>query len=203
MLVKLQTHNGSGKLTEQDARAALRAHGITNPSKALIENWLRVQQNEETASPPPALRETVVDMQPCIKSFPLSRGRKQRSSAFERVKPRTNAARTGPATAGAPTQGGQTAHRGAVVSGPCNPDGRWNTDAEGISQLGNPFEPARNSRPLQKPRPLSDAAHSPREVATRMGHPIQNENAPSQRLPWGGLLGLFAGIAPDTLKQRW
>ena len=53
-------------MTEEDARAALRAQGIRNPSKALIENWLRVQQCEEAASPPPAPWETVGDMQPCI-----------------------------------------------------------------------------------------------------------------------------------------
>lgn len=53
-------------MTEQEARTTLRAQGITNPSKALIENWLRVQQYEETASPSPAPRETVRDMQPCI-----------------------------------------------------------------------------------------------------------------------------------------
>ena len=53
-------------MTEKDARAALRAQGITNPSKALVENWLRVQQYEEAASLPQAARETVRDMQPCI-----------------------------------------------------------------------------------------------------------------------------------------
>ncbi len=55
-------------MTEQDAKAALRAQGITSPSKSLIENWLRVQQYEEAASPPPPLRETVGDMQPCVSS---------------------------------------------------------------------------------------------------------------------------------------
>lgn len=53
-------------MTEQDARAALRAQGITNPSNALVENWLRVQQYEEAASLPPPSRERVGDMQPCI-----------------------------------------------------------------------------------------------------------------------------------------
>lgn len=53
-------------MTEKEARATLRAQGITNPSKTLVENWLRVQQYEEAASPPPAARETVRDMQPCI-----------------------------------------------------------------------------------------------------------------------------------------
>jgi hypothetical protein len=55
-------------MNEQDAKAALRAQGITNPSKALVENWLRVQCYEEAASPPPAPRVTVVDTQPCISS---------------------------------------------------------------------------------------------------------------------------------------
>jgi hypothetical protein len=55
-------------MTEQEARVALRAQGITNPSKALIENWLRVQRYEETASPSPARGETVRDMQPCVSS---------------------------------------------------------------------------------------------------------------------------------------
>jgi hypothetical protein len=55
-------------MTEQEARSALRAQGITNPSKALIKNWLRVQRYEEAASPPPAPRETVGDMQPCASS---------------------------------------------------------------------------------------------------------------------------------------
>src|SRR6266705_2031474 len=54
-------------MNKDEARAALRAQGITNPSKGLIENWLRVHQYE-TASPPPALRETVGDMQPCVSS---------------------------------------------------------------------------------------------------------------------------------------
>lgn len=53
-------------MTEKDAKDALRGQGITNPSKALIENWLRAQHYEESASPPPAPRETVRDMQPCI-----------------------------------------------------------------------------------------------------------------------------------------
>ena len=55
-------------MTEQDARVALQEMGITNPSKALVENWLRVQSYEEAASPPPALRETVRDIQPCVSS---------------------------------------------------------------------------------------------------------------------------------------
>ena len=55
-------------MTEQDARAALRAQGITNPSKALVENWLRVRQYEEAASPPLALKKAVRDMQPCVSS---------------------------------------------------------------------------------------------------------------------------------------
>lgn len=55
-------------MNEQDAKAALRAQGITNPSKALIENWLRVQSYEEAANPPPAPRVTVRDTQPCISS---------------------------------------------------------------------------------------------------------------------------------------
>jgi hypothetical protein len=54
-------------MTEQEARAALRAQGITNPSKALIKNWLRVQHYEE-ASSPEAPRVTVGDMQPCVSS---------------------------------------------------------------------------------------------------------------------------------------
>ena len=53
-------------MNEQDAKSAIRAQGITNPSKALIKNWLRVQHCEEAASPTPAPRETVGDMQPCI-----------------------------------------------------------------------------------------------------------------------------------------
>ena len=53
-------------MNQSEARAALRAQGIKNPSKALIENWLRVQHSEETASRPPAPRETVRDTQPCI-----------------------------------------------------------------------------------------------------------------------------------------
>jgi len=53
-------------MTKQDARAALQAQGIRNPSEALIENWLRVQHYEEAANQSPALKETVGDMQPCI-----------------------------------------------------------------------------------------------------------------------------------------
>lgn len=53
-------------MTEQDARAALRAQGIKNPSKSLIENWLRVQHSEETASRPEVPRDTIREMQPCI-----------------------------------------------------------------------------------------------------------------------------------------
>jgi hypothetical protein len=53
-------------LTRQQALEALRAQGITNPSKSLIENWLCVQQYEETANSPQATGETVGDMQPCI-----------------------------------------------------------------------------------------------------------------------------------------
>lgn len=56
------------KMNQSEARAVLRAQGITNPSKSLIENWLRVQQYEEAASPPPAPRETVGDIQPCVSS---------------------------------------------------------------------------------------------------------------------------------------
>jgi hypothetical protein len=55
-------------VTRQQAIEALRAQGITNPSKSLIENWLRVQRYEEAASPPPALGETVGDVQPCVSS---------------------------------------------------------------------------------------------------------------------------------------
>jgi hypothetical protein len=53
-------------MNEQEAKAALRAQGITNPSKSLIENWLRVQHYEEAASSLEVPGETVVDMQPCI-----------------------------------------------------------------------------------------------------------------------------------------
>lgn len=53
-------------MTEQDAKAALRAQGITSPSKSLIENWLRVEHYEEAADQPTALKETVGDLQPCI-----------------------------------------------------------------------------------------------------------------------------------------
>jgi hypothetical protein len=53
-------------MTEQEARAVLRAQGITNPSKSLIENWLRVQRYEEAASSLEVPRETVEDRQPCI-----------------------------------------------------------------------------------------------------------------------------------------
>ena len=55
-------------MTDQDAIAALREFGITNPSKSLIESWLCVRQYEETASPPPVARETVRDMQRCVSS---------------------------------------------------------------------------------------------------------------------------------------
>ena len=55
-------------MDEQDARAALRAQGITNPSKSLIENWLRVQGHEEAANGPASLGETVGDTQPCTSS---------------------------------------------------------------------------------------------------------------------------------------
>ena len=55
-------------MNESDAKAALRAQGITNPSKSLIENWLRVQQYEEASNQPPAPRVTVGDTQPCISS---------------------------------------------------------------------------------------------------------------------------------------
>lgn len=75
-------------MTRQEAIEALRAQGITNPSKALVENWLRVQHYEEAASPPPAPRETARDMQPCVSSsVPLegttSAGRPSSESALE------------------------------------------------------------------------------------------------------------------------
>jgi len=38
-------------MTEQDARAALRAQDIPNPSKDLIDSWLRVQEYEEAGNP--------------------------------------------------------------------------------------------------------------------------------------------------------
>jgi hypothetical protein len=55
-------------MTEKDARVDLQAQGIRNPSKALIENWLRVKRYEEVASQPPAPGETVGDTQLCISS---------------------------------------------------------------------------------------------------------------------------------------
>jgi hypothetical protein len=75
-------------MNESDANAALRAQGITNPSKSLIRNWLRVQRYEEKASPPPTLRETVGDMQPCVSSSvsledTTSVGRPSSESALE------------------------------------------------------------------------------------------------------------------------
>ncbi len=45
-------------MNESEARAALRAQGITNPSKALVENWLRVQQAQEWALEVPERSQT-------------------------------------------------------------------------------------------------------------------------------------------------
>jgi hypothetical protein len=65
------------EMTEQDSREALQEMGITNPSKALVENWLRVQQYEEAASPPLALKEMIEDMQGCISlTISLTEGKK-------------------------------------------------------------------------------------------------------------------------------
>jgi len=36
-------------MTEQDAKAALRAQGIRNPSPQLVSDWLRMQQSQEWA----------------------------------------------------------------------------------------------------------------------------------------------------------
>jgi hypothetical protein len=38
-------------MTESEARAILREQGITNPSRQLVENWLRVQEHETHSSP--------------------------------------------------------------------------------------------------------------------------------------------------------
>jgi hypothetical protein len=38
-------------MTESEARAILREQGITNPSRQLVENWLRVQEHGAHSSP--------------------------------------------------------------------------------------------------------------------------------------------------------
>jgi len=63
-------------MNEADARAALRAQGITNPSKGLVENWLKVHE----ASPHSVQEAQEPQQQPALDKPPEQEPRERPSS---------------------------------------------------------------------------------------------------------------------------
>ena len=186
-------------MNKDDARAALRAQGITNPSKGLIENWLRVHQYE-TASPPPALRETVGDMQPCVSSSVSledtpSVGRPSSESALEpMLRERGELQRpAGRRTAGRPSIQAPWYQAVATVMSDGTPL-RQALAAVGVHGLT-----ARQIRALYRNSVLKAMREEARQKWLREWG-IRNRESTRRACKGRGSLGNVVEVAPDTMN---
>lgn len=97
-------------MNESEAKAALRAQGIRNPSQQLVEDYMRVQQTEEWALEVPSLRS--VDGIESAEAKPEPKPHPSSESNLEQL-----LREHGRATARASTQTGQTACASALDGG--------------------------------------------------------------------------------------
>lgn len=185
-------------MNRDDAKTALRAQGITNPSKSLIENWLRVQQYEETASSPQVPGETVGDMQPCIspsvclEDTTTNTDRPSSESALEPVLRSRNELKrpAGPRKAGRPRVQAPWFQALAMLMA----DGSISL-RQALSHLGVQGLSERQIRSLYRNSALKAMRHEARQKWLR-----QDGIRPKDRRRYACKGGLRLGISPQLLR---